>query len=82
MNTAYIVKPTGKFRKDYKLMEKRNMDMSLLDEVIAMLALGKPLPPATVTMRYRAIMPDTEVAISSQTGCLYTVFKKMYSFCR
>jgi len=44
MNTVYTVKPTSKFRKDYKLMEKRNMDMSILDEVISMLALGKSLP--------------------------------------
>ena len=45
MKTVYTVKPTGKFRKDYKQMEKRNMDMSLLDEIIAKLAQGKKLPP-------------------------------------
>ena len=41
----YTVKPTNKFRKDYKLMEKRNWDMSLLDDVITKLAKGIPLPP-------------------------------------
>jgi mRNA-degrading endonuclease YafQ of YafQ-DinJ toxin-antitoxin module len=46
MNTVYTVKPTGKFRKDYKQMEKRNLDMSLLDEIIEKLAQGKKLPPA------------------------------------
>ena len=40
----YAVKPTSRFRKDYKLMEKRNLDMSLLDEIIAKLAQGIPLP--------------------------------------
>ena len=40
----YTVKPTTRFRKDYKLMEKRNLDISLLDEIIAKLAQGIPLP--------------------------------------
>jgi len=45
MKTVYTVKPTNKFRKDYKQMEKRDLDMTLLDEIIAMLAQGKKLPP-------------------------------------
>ena|GEM_PF-1132290 len=40
----YTVKPTNRFLKDYKLMEKRNLDMSLLDDIIVMLAQGLPLP--------------------------------------
>ena len=36
----YIVRATFRFRKDYKLMQKRGLDMSRLDEVIAMLASG------------------------------------------
>ncbi|MBS4008075.1 MAG: type II toxin-antitoxin system YafQ family toxin [Clostridium sp.] len=40
----YTVKPTNRFRKDYKLMEKRNLEMSLLDEIITKLAQGIPLP--------------------------------------
>ena len=40
----YTVKPTNRFRKDYKLMEKRNLEMFLLDEIIAKLAQGIPLP--------------------------------------
>jgi mRNA interferase YafQ len=44
MNVKYTVKPTNKFRKDYKLMEKRRLNMSLLDEIIIMLAKGIPLP--------------------------------------
>jgi len=44
MNVIYTVKPTNKFRKDYKLMAKRNLDMSLLDEIIVKLAQGITLP--------------------------------------
>jgi len=44
MNVIYTVKPTTKFRKDYKLMEKRNLDMSLLDDVIVKPAQRIPLP--------------------------------------
>jgi len=40
----YTVKLTSRFRKDYELMSKRNLDMSLLDEIIAKLAQGMPLP--------------------------------------
>ena len=42
----YTVKPTNRFLKDYKLMERRNMDMTLIDEVISKLAQGIPLPAA------------------------------------
>jgi len=44
MSLKYTVKLTNRFTKDYKLMEKRNLDMSLLDQVIAKLAQGVPLP--------------------------------------
>jgi len=40
----YTVKPTSRFRKDYKAMEKRNSDMSLIDDIIIKLAKGIPLP--------------------------------------
>ena len=44
MKMKYTVKLTNKFRKDYKLMEKRNLNMVLLDEIIKKLAQGIPLP--------------------------------------
>jgi len=44
MKTRYTVKPTTRFRRDYKLMEKRSLDMALLDDIIAKLAQGIPLP--------------------------------------
>ena len=36
----YTVRATSRFRKDYKLMQKRGLEMSRLDEVITMLASG------------------------------------------
>jgi len=36
---------TSQFKRDYKLAMKRNLDMSLLDECIRMLAARTELPP-------------------------------------
>lgn len=36
---------TSKFKKDYKNIIKRNLDISLLDDVIRILAHGDTLPP-------------------------------------
>ena len=38
------VKPTSQFKKDYKLAMKRGLDISLLEDIIAKLALGESLP--------------------------------------
>ena len=42
--TKYIVKPTSQFKRDYKLAMKRGLKISLLEEVVAHLALGESLP--------------------------------------
>lgn len=42
--TKYIVKPTTQFKKDFKLAMKRSIKIELLEEVIAMLAMGETLP--------------------------------------
>ena len=42
--TKYIVKTTSQFKRDYKLAMKRHLKISLLEEVVAHLALGEPLP--------------------------------------
>ena len=42
--SKYIVKPTTQFKKDFKLAMKRSMKIELLEEVIAMLAMGETLP--------------------------------------
>lgn len=41
--TKYIVKATTQFKKDYKLALKRCMNMKLLEDVVAALAMGEPL---------------------------------------
>ena len=40
----YIVKPTTKFQKDLKLIQRRGYDISLLTDVIKIIASGEPLP--------------------------------------
>ena len=42
--TKLTVKPTTQFKKDYQLAMKRRLAMELLDEIIATLAMGEPLP--------------------------------------
>ncbi len=42
--TKYIVKVTTQFRKDYKMDLRRNLNIGLLEEVVAILSMGGPLP--------------------------------------
>ncbi len=41
----YTVKPTTRFQKDLKRLQKRGYDMALLTQVIKLLADGQELPP-------------------------------------
>ena len=40
----YEIKPTKKFQKDLKRIQKRGYDLALLSEIIKKLASGKALP--------------------------------------
>lgn len=40
----YIVKPTGQFKKDFKLAIKRGLKIELLQNAISILAMGEELP--------------------------------------
>ena len=42
--TKYMIKSTTGFKKDYKLAMKRGLKISLLDDIIASLAMGEALP--------------------------------------
>ena len=42
--TKLNVKPTTQFRIDYKLAMKRGLKISLLEDIVSLLALGEPLP--------------------------------------
>lgn len=41
----YTIKPTTKFQKDLKRVQKRGYDLKLLTEIIKKLADGEKLPP-------------------------------------
>lgn len=41
---------TSRFKKDYKLAMKRNLDIDLLDNTIRMLASCQPLPKNITTI--------------------------------
>jgi mRNA interferase YafQ len=40
----FEIKPTTRFRKDIKLMQKRGFDLTRLHQVVKLLADGLPLP--------------------------------------
>lgn len=42
--TKYTVKYTTSFKKDYKRAVKRGLKIELLEQVVALLAMGEPLP--------------------------------------
>lgn len=42
---TYRIRPTSKFQKDLKRVERRGYEISLLSGVIKRLAAGEPLPP-------------------------------------
>ena len=42
--TKYTVKFTAQFKKDFKLTMKRGLKIELLEEVVAVLAMGEALP--------------------------------------
>lgn len=43
--TRYEIKNTTQFKKDYKLVKRRGLDINLLKEIISKLANGDPLEP-------------------------------------
>lgn len=42
--TKYIIKYTNQFKKDFKLAIKRQLDITLLEEIIKKLSNGESLP--------------------------------------
>lgn len=66
--TKYIVKPTSQFRKDYKLVLKRGLNVTLLEDVVAALAMGKNYRRSTKIMACPEIGAAIGSAISFRTG--------------
>ena len=42
--TKYTIKYTSAFKKDYKRAIKRGLKIELLEQVVALLSMGEPLP--------------------------------------
>ena len=51
--TKYTVKYTTVFKKDYKRAIKRGLKIELLEQVVALLAMGEPLPDKNRLPPYR-----------------------------
>lgn len=79
----YMIEMSTKFKKDYKLAKKCGYDMSLLKEVIDLLADGKTLPEKyfrknTVITLWAEITQGAVSVIFSPIGCLFTELKKSF----
>ena len=48
--TKYTVKYTTSFKKDYKRAIKRGLKIELLEQVVALLAMGEPLPDKNLSL--------------------------------
>ena len=60
---------TSRFKKDYKLAIKRNLNIELLDDVIRMLAAGQTLPEEYNDHQLQAISRITVNVIFNRIGC-------------
>ena len=78
--TKYTVKYTTGFKKDYKRAIKRGLKIELLEQVVALLAMGEPLREKN---RDHDLSGDW-VAIGNvtffRTGCSFTVSRMMCWF--
>ena len=50
--TKYTVKYTTAFKKDYKRAIKRGLKIELLEQVVALLSMGEPLPDKEPRSRF------------------------------
>ncbi len=64
----YTVKFTTAYKKSYKLMKKRGLDLTLLDHVVDILRQGKTLDEKYQDHVLKGNMPDSTNAISNRTG--------------
>ena len=64
---------TNVFKRDYKRVMKRNLDISLLDEIIGKLSRRETLSPKIKTTRCTTIGRDFVNVTSHPTGFSFTV---------
>ena len=75
--TKYTVKYTTAFKKDYKRAIKRGLKIELLEQVVALLSMGEPLPVKTAITICPAIGWAIGNVTFSRTGCSFTVSRMM-----
>lgn len=64
----YEILPTGRFKKDLKVIMKRGYNIQLLQDIISLLAAGIPLPEKSKDHMLAGDWTDIENAISLLTG--------------
>lgn len=65
----YTVKPSTKFQKDVKRIQRRGYDISLLTEIIKKLAMERLCLRKTRITTWVVTTPDAENVISLRIGC-------------
>lgn len=65
----YTVKPSTKFQKDVKRIQRRGYDISLLTEIIKKLANGETLPEKTRITTWVVTTLVAENVILLRIGC-------------
>ena len=71
--TKYSVKYTTAFKKDYK----RAIKIELLEQVVALLSMGEPLPDKNRDHDLSGDWVGHRNVTSSRTGCSFTVSRMM-----
>ena len=71
--TKYTVKYTTAFKKDYKRAIKRGLKIELLEQVVALLSMGEPLPDKNRDHDLTGDWVGHRNATFSRTGCSSTV---------
>lgn len=67
--TQYTIKYTNQFKKDYKLAQKRGLNIQLLKDIVSKLANKEPLDEKkTETMHFLEIVSATGNVIFFRTG--------------
>ena len=78
--TKYTVKYTTSFKKDYKRAIKRGLKIELLEQVVAMLAMGEPLPDKNRDHDLSGDWAGHRECHILSTGCLWMVFVSVSKF--
>ena len=73
--TKYTVKYTTAFKKDYKRAVKRGLKIELLEQVVALLSMGEPLPDKNRDHDLSGDWAGLENVTFFRIGCSFTVLR-------